>query len=41
MAAHALAGEIVVDVERLPLSRIEEAWERQARGPHHKIALVP
>jgi len=41
MAAHAAAGEIAVEVERLPLSRIEEAWERQARGPHHKIALVP
>ena len=41
MAAHAAAGEIAVEVERLPLLRIEEAWERQARGPHHKIALVP
>jgi NADPH2:quinone reductase len=41
MAAHAAAGEIVVDVERLPLSRIADAWELQARGPHRKITLVP
>jgi NADPH2:quinone reductase len=41
LAGHALAGEIVVDVERLPLSRIDEAWERQAQGPHHKVTLIP
>ncbi|MCW3049939.1 MAG: alcohol dehydrogenase [Solirubrobacterales bacterium] len=41
MAAHAAAGEIDVEVERLPLSRIADAWELQARGPHHKITLVP
>lgn len=41
MARHAAAGEIAVDVEHLPLSKIEEAWERQARGPHHKITVVP
>jgi NADPH:quinone reductase-like Zn-dependent oxidoreductase len=41
MAAHAAAGEITVDVERFPLQRIEEAWERQARGPHEKIVLIP
>jgi NADPH:quinone reductase-like Zn-dependent oxidoreductase len=41
MARHAAAGEITVEVEHLPLSKIEEAWERQAAGPHHKITLVP
>jgi NADPH2:quinone reductase len=41
MAVHAAAGEIAVEVERLPLSRIEEAWQHQAQGPHHKIAIVP
>jgi hypothetical protein len=41
MVGHALAGEIVVDVERFPLSRVGEAWERQAQGPHHKLALIP
>jgi NADPH:quinone reductase-like Zn-dependent oxidoreductase len=41
MAGHALAGEIVIDVERFPLSRVQEAWQRQAQGPHHKITLIP
>jgi NADPH:quinone reductase-like Zn-dependent oxidoreductase len=41
MARHAAAGEIAVEVDRLPLSRIEEAWRRQAEGPHRKIALIP
>jgi hypothetical protein len=41
MAGHAFAGEIVVDAERFPLSRVEEAWQRQAQGPHHKIVLIP
>jgi NADPH2:quinone reductase len=41
MAAHAAAGEIAVDVEKLPLADIERAWEAQARGPHHKITLIP
>jgi NADPH2:quinone reductase len=41
MARHALAGEIAVDVERLPLSDIQRAWQEQASGPHHKIALIP
>jgi NADPH:quinone reductase-like Zn-dependent oxidoreductase len=41
MARHAAAGEITVDVERLPLSQVGEAWERQARGPHQKLTLVP
>ena len=25
----------------LPLSQIEDAWRKQAEGPHHKIVLVP
>src|SRR5690349_10375178 len=41
MARHAAAGEITVEVDRLPLSRIDEAWRRQAEGPHRKIGLVP
>jgi NADPH:quinone reductase-like Zn-dependent oxidoreductase len=41
LAGHAAAGEIRVEVERLPLSRVADAWEMQARGPHRKIALVP
>jgi NADPH2:quinone reductase len=41
MARHAAAGEISVQVERLPLSQIEQAWQRQTQGPHRKIVLVP
>jgi NADPH2:quinone reductase len=41
MARHAAAGELTVDVERMPLSLVAEAWERQRQGPHHKITLVP
>lgn len=41
MAAHAAAGEIVVEVERFPLAQVEEAWARQAAYPHHKLVIVP
>jgi NADPH:quinone reductase-like Zn-dependent oxidoreductase len=41
MARHASAGDIVVDVERVPLRDVEAAWERQAAFPHHKLVLVP
>ncbi|MEA2269383.1 MAG: hypothetical protein QOC64_1993 [Solirubrobacteraceae bacterium] len=41
MARHALAGELTVDVRRLPLSEIEEAWRVQAQGAHQKLVLVP
>jgi NADPH:quinone reductase-like Zn-dependent oxidoreductase len=41
MARHAAAGELTVEVESLPLSRVADAWERQAAGPHRKLVLVP
>jgi NADPH:quinone reductase-like Zn-dependent oxidoreductase len=41
MAAHALAGEIVVEVKKLPLSDIRTAWALQARGPDHKLTIIP
>lgn len=42
MAEHAAAGRLRVDVERLPLSEVETAWERQAAGGHgRKLVLVP
>ena len=41
LTAHAGAGEIVVDVERIPLEHVADAWRRQAAGPHHKLTLVP
>lgn len=39
MVAHAAAGELVVEVERVALERVREAWERQAHGPHRKLVI--
>jgi NADPH:quinone reductase-like Zn-dependent oxidoreductase len=41
MAEHAAAGELVVDVERIPLRDVADAWERQRAGAHRKLVLVP
>jgi NADPH2:quinone reductase len=41
LAAAAARGEIVVDVDRIPLERVAEAWERLAAGSHRKLVLVP
>jgi NADPH2:quinone reductase len=36
---HVGAGRIVVDVERYPLDRVADAWERQRGGPGVKIVV--
>jgi NADPH2:quinone reductase len=36
---HVTAGRIVVDVERYPLDRVADAWERQRSGPGKKIVV--
>jgi NADPH:quinone reductase-like Zn-dependent oxidoreductase len=41
MAAHALAGEIRVEIERLGLEDVPAAWERQGSSPHAKLVFVP
>jgi NADPH2:quinone reductase len=41
MAAAAAAGELTVDVERVPLERVGDAWDMLASGSHRKIVLVP
>jgi NADPH:quinone reductase-like Zn-dependent oxidoreductase len=41
MTRHAAAGDLRVDVERIPLEKVEEAWEKQKASPNHKIVLVP
>jgi NADPH:quinone reductase-like Zn-dependent oxidoreductase len=41
MADFAARGEIVVDVDRIPLDRVAEAWDRLAAGSHRKLVLVP
>ena len=41
LVRHALAGEIRLDVERVPLADVADAWRRQARGEATKLVLVP
>jgi len=41
LVGHAIAGEIVLEIERLPLNRVTEAWQRQAEGPGAKLVVVP
>ena len=35
------AGELTVDVERVPLDQAPDAWVRQQRSPRHKLVIVP
>ena len=41
LVRHAEAGEIRIDVERIPLEDVATAWQRQQQGEHAKIVLVP
>jgi len=41
MAAHAAAGEIAVDYERVALDDAPEAWERLRSGPGAKLVIFP
>lgn len=41
MARHAAAGELTVEVERVALEDVEQAWKRQQDGPGRKLAIVP
>jgi NADPH:quinone reductase-like Zn-dependent oxidoreductase len=41
LVEHAVAGRIEVEVERLPLAQVADAWERVQRGAHRKLVLVP
>jgi NADPH:quinone reductase-like Zn-dependent oxidoreductase len=41
MAQAAARGEIVVDVDRIPLEQVAEAWKRLEAGSHRKLVLVP
>jgi NADPH:quinone reductase-like Zn-dependent oxidoreductase len=41
MADLAARGEIVVDVDRIPLDQVADAWDRLAAGSHRKLVLVP
>jgi NADPH:quinone reductase-like Zn-dependent oxidoreductase len=41
LVEHAAAGRIAVEVERLPLAQVADAWERVQRSAHRKLVLVP
>jgi NADPH:quinone reductase-like Zn-dependent oxidoreductase len=41
MVAHAAAGDLTADYERVPLDRAPEAWERMKAGPGTKLVVVP
>ncbi len=41
LVRHAEAGEIRIDIERIPLEDVATAWERQQRGEHAKLVLMP
>jgi NADPH:quinone reductase len=41
LVEHALNGDIRVEIDRLALDRVAEAWEQQAESPHRKLVLVP
>jgi NADPH:quinone reductase len=41
LVGHVAAGDIVFDVERVPLDDVASAWQRQAEGAGAKLVLVP
>jgi NADPH:quinone reductase len=41
LVKHALAGDVVIDIERVTLDDVAQAWERQAAVPGAKIIVVP
>jgi NADPH2:quinone reductase len=41
MTAHAAAGELTADVERVALDDVASAWERLKAGPGAKLVVVP
>jgi NADPH:quinone reductase-like Zn-dependent oxidoreductase len=41
LVSHAVAGDIRLDVERVPLDSVADAWRRQADGAGTKLVVVP
>lgn len=41
LVEHAVAGDIRLEVERVPLASVAEAWRRQAEGAGTKLVVVP
>lgn len=41
LTEHAARGEVQVDLERVSLDEVGDAWRRQQGGPHAKLVVVP
>jgi hypothetical protein len=41
MAEHANAGRLEVEVERIPLDGVADAWKRQTSSPGVKLVVEP
>lgn len=41
LVEHAAADRLAVDVERIPLAEVADAWARVQRSAHRKLVLVP
>ncbi|MBN8866951.1 MAG: zinc-binding dehydrogenase [Solirubrobacterales bacterium] len=41
MCSLAISGDLVLEVEAMPLDDVAEAWDLQSRSPGRKLALVP
>jgi NADPH2:quinone reductase len=41
LGEHVARGEIVIDLERVPLADVASAWERQRTGAGAKLVLIP
>jgi len=41
LVGHAITGEIRLEVERVPLDSVADAWRRQGEGPGAKLVVVP
>ena len=41
LVEHAIAGDVVLEVERIPLDSVADAWRRQAEAAGAKLVVVP
>lgn len=41
LVRHAMAGDVVLEVERVPFDDVADAWRRQAESPGRKLVVVP
>ncbi len=41
LVGHAMSGEIVLELERVPIDAVADAWRRQAEGAGTKLVVIP